>query len=286
MSFLESEYTPALPQHARFHIIPAPMELSVSYGQGTARGPQAILEASQQLEAGVEVCHGYSCPGDHGVYTCPPVDCTGTPQAALARIETAVRESLHAHEAVIPVLLGGEHTATLGALRALRAREALPFGIVHFDAHADLRAEYEGNVYSHACVMYRTLHELGLPLAQFGVRELCRAEIAIRQKYNIIHYDAETLVCKGLPSNPLPDTFPQRVYITFDVDALDPSLMPATGTPSPGGLGWYDALTLVKQCVVGRTVIGMDVMEFAPLPPLHYADFTAAKLVYCLMGMV
>ena len=159
-----------------------------------------------------------------------------------------------------------------------------PFGIIQFDAHADLRASYEGSIYSHACVMHRAVADLGLPLAQFGVRELCRAEALTRQEHNVIHYDAATLARDGLPAHPLPDDFPQRVYVSFDVDALDAAIMPATGTPSPGGLGWYDALALVERCLRGRTLIGMDVMEFAPLPQLHFADFTAAKLVYALMG--
>lgn len=282
MHFLESEYTPSPPQQARFHIIPTPMEQSVSYGQGTALGPAAILAASQQLEK----WDGASCPGDAGLYTYPAVDCTGTPAPALDRIESAVRQCLHAHTNALPVLLGGEHSATLGALRALVAHETEPFGVVQFDAHADLRAQYAGNAYSHACIMHWAVCQYALPLAQYGVRELCPEEITTRKTHGIIHYDAPVLARNGLPDIPLPDNFPQRIYVSFDVDALDAALMPATGTPSPGGLGWYDALTLVERCVRGRTVIGLDVMEFAPVPSLHFADFTAARLVYSLMGIV
>lgn len=281
-SFLESEFMPAAAHAARFHIIPVPYEASVSYGHGTAGGPRAILEASQQLEA----WDGFSAPGELGLYTHPAVDCGGAPEAVLARIAAAVGGVLE-HGAV-PVLLGGEHTATLGALRALHARRAFdgPLGVIQFDAHADLRAEYEGSPYSHACVMHRAVRDLGLPLVQMAVRDFCREEAEARREFQIVHFDAARLARHGLPEQPLPEDFPRRVYVTFDVDALDAGLMPATGTPVPGGLGWYDALTLVERCVVGRRVAGFDVVELAPMRGLHFADYTAARLVYHMMGVI
>ena len=235
--FLASEYEPARPEQAAFHIIPVPLEQSVSYGGGTAHGPAAILSASQQLEA----WDGIS----------------------------------------------GEHTVSLGALRALAAEAAHtgePFGVVQFDAHADLRSQYEGSIYSHASVMHRAVADLGLPLAQFAMRDFCREEVEVRRQYNVLHYDADVLFRQGLPEQPLPADFPRRLYITFDVDGLDASLMPATGTPSPGGLFWHQALLLIERCLQGRSMVGMDVVELAPLPGLHHADFTAAKLTHALMG--
>ncbi len=278
--FLASEYAPAAPEAAAFHVIPAPLEQSTSYGGGTARGPAAILAASQQLEA----WDGISAPCEGGVYTAPAVTCA-TNEEALTGIEQAVATAL-AHKA-LPVLLGGEHTVTLGALRAL-AREArrngTPFGVVQIDAHADLRPSYEGNPLSHASVMYRAVADLELPLAQFAMRDYCREEAAIRRRFQITAIDAAVLHDRGIPEQPLPAGFPSHIYITFDVDGLDASLMPATGTPSPGGLFWYDALRLIERCCRGRRVVGMDVVELAPLPGLHHADFTAAKLTHALMG--
>lgn len=279
-AFLASEYPPASPEQAAFHIIPAPLEQSTSYGSGTAQGPQAILAASQQLEA----WDGISAPCEQGVYTAPAVPCD-TSEAALAGIEQAVNTALTCK--ALPVLLGGEHTVTLGALRALAKdaqRNGAPFGIVQFDAHADLRPSYEGNPLSHASVMYRAVADLGLPLVQFAMRDYCREEAEIRRQFHVTAYDAATLYAEGLPENPLPPDFPSRIYITFDVDGLDASLMPATGTPSPGGLFWHDALRLIERCCKGCHVIGMDVVELAPLPGLHHAGFTAAKLVHALMG--
>lgn len=279
-NFLASEYAPSAPEKAAFHVIPAPLEQSVSYGGGTAGGPAAILEASQQLEN----WDGVSAPCEGGVYTAPPVDCS-TSEIALAGIEKAVGHALAC--GALPVLLGGEHTATLGALRAL-ARDAQtrgePFGVVQFDAHADLRPSYEGNPLSHASVMYRATADLGLPLVQFAMRDYSREEAEIRRQFHVTAYDAATLYAAGLPEEPLPQDFPRRLYITFDVDGLDASLMPATGTPSPGGLFWHDALRLIERCCKGRRVVGLDVVELAPMPGLRHADFTAAKLTHALMG--
>lgn len=281
-AFLASEFAPTLPQQARFHIIPVPYEASVSYGQGTALGPQAILEASQQLEA----FDGLSQPGSHGMYTHPAVDCTGSPEQVLARIQQATSEALH-HKA-LPVLLGGEHSLSLGAFRALCEHFGAEkrFGIVHFDAHADLRGSYEGSPYSHACVMHRAVADLHIPLVQMAVRDFCLEEVEVRRAHGVTHYDGPHLARHGLPLKPLPEDFPEHIYISFDVDGLDAAVMPATGTPVPGGLSWYDALTLLERCVQGRKVVGMDVVELAPIAGLHFADYTAARLTYHMMGIV
>lgn len=279
--FLASEYEPARPEQAAFHIIPVPLEQSVSYGGGTAHGPAAILSASQQLEA----WDGISAPGEAGLYTAPAVDCDAPIETVLDRIEAATAHALRCK--ALPVILGGEHTVSLGALRVLAAEAAHtgePFGVVQFDAHADLRSQYEGSIYSHASVMHRAVADLGLPLAQFAMRDFCREEVEVRRQYNVLHYDADVLFRQGLPEQPLPADFPRRLYITFDVDGLDASLMPATGTPSPGGLFWHQALLLIERCLQGRSMVGMDVVELAPLPGLHHADFTAAKLTHALMG--
>ena len=172
---------------------------------------------------------------------------------------------------------------TYAALAALVARFGR-FGVIQFDAHADLRETYEGTPWSHACVMRRAVADLGLPLIQFGVRALCLEEVEAREQYGVRFHDAAELACGGIPE--IPRDFPERVYLSFDVDGLDPSIMPATGTPVPGGLGWYQALELAQMALRGRAAIGFDVVELAPVPGLHAADFTAARLTYALMGLV
>ena len=282
--FLGSEHAPAPADQAAFHVIPVPMELSVSYGAGAANGPAAILAASDQLEAYER--GGFPCAG--GIHTTRPVRPTPAkakdPEAWLKAIEKAVGHALDC--GARPVVLGGEHTVTLGALMAYKVRGA-KIGIVHFDAHADLRDEYEGSALSHACVL-RRCHELGFPVAQFATRAYCEEEADYRAAHPkaLFACDGEDLALKGPPSPILPKGFPRQVYVTFDVDGLDPAIMPATGTPVPGGLLWYSALFILREIASTRTIVGCDVVELAPIPGLHHADFTAAKLTQRLMGLM
>ena len=277
--FLASELEPSMPEKALFHVLPVPLEATVSYAGGTAHGPQAILEASDQLE----LWDGESIPAELGIHTWPAVDCTGSPEEVNDRIGRAVDDILD--RGGMPVLLGGEHTVTYGALEALKRRFGT-FGIIQFDAHADLRDSYEDSIWSHACVMRRAVKDLGLPLAQFGVRAMCLEEAEARKEHGVTFHDAATLAGQGLPAALLPPDFPWQVYLTFDVDGLDPSIMPATGTPVPGGLGWYQALEIAQRTLAGRKVVGFDVVELAPVAGMHAADFAAARLTYALMGLV
>ncbi len=150
-----------------------------------------------------------------------------------------------------------------------------PVGIVQIDAHADLRVAYQGEKHSHASVMH-LLAEEGVRLAQYGVRALCPQEAESRQQNNVVFIDAEELVTQNVFSVDLPDDFPELVYVSFDVDGLDPSQMPATGTPVPGGLSYYQALHTVESALKGRRCVGLDVVELAPNGDEAW-DFTAAR---------
>jgi len=277
--FLDGEIPNAKPEAAAYHIIPVPLESTVSYGGGTARGPEAIIEASTQLE----LWNGQGKPALQGVHTAPAVDCSGPITKTLDRIEDAVSYAIECE--ALPIVLGGEHTVTLGALRAMKQRYHR-VGVVQFDAHADLRNTYEGSPYSHACVMRRAAEDLGLPLFQIGVRALCEEEALFRAASEIPHLDARELAVKGIPPHLLPRDFPDRIYITFDVDGLDPSVIRATGTPVPGGVSWHDALTLLEAVMEGRKLAGADVVELAPAAGDHASDFAAAQLAYVLMGLI
>ncbi|WFS63951.1 agmatinase [Pseudodesulfovibrio thermohalotolerans] len=276
--FLEGEINNARPEEAAFHIIPVPLESSVSYGGGTAEGPAAIVEASTQLE----LWDGKSVPANNGIHTSASVDCSGDISKTLDRIEDAVTYAVECE--AMPLVLGGEHTVTLGALRALKQKYP-KFGVVQFDAHADLRNSYEGSLYSHACVMRRAADDLGLPIFQIGVRALCTEEVEYRKANDIPHLDARELFLKGIPKHLLPSDFPDRIYITFDVDGLDPSVIRATGTPVPGGIGWHEALTLLEAAVQDRELIGADVVELAPMDGDRASDFASAQLAYLIMGL-
>lgn len=276
--FLSSELETQDPEKSFFHVIPIPMELSVSYGSGTRKGPNAILNASQQLEA----WDGQSFPLQMGIHTTAPVDCSTDTEETLKRIRDAAQKPVLA--GAMPVGIGGEHSLTLGLLKALK--QTGPFGIIQFDAHADLRDVYDGNRFSHACVMRRAVEELDLPLFQFGVRALCHEEHLFRSQAGIGFLDARAIHENGVPHNPLPENFPEKIYISFDVDGLDPSVIRATGTPVPGGLGWYQSMQLLERCTQDRTAIGFDVVELSPSPGDHASDFAAAQLVYSIMGII
>lgn len=265
---------------ALFHIIPVPLEQTVSYGGGTAGGPAAILEASQQLER----WDGFSEPITAGIDTGPFIDCSGDITVILGRIEQAV--SAIAESDKIPVVLGGEHTVSLAPIRALARRYSEPIGIVQLDAHADLRDSYEGSPFSHACVMRRALEECGCRLFQFGVRALCRAEVEYRAAHRIDYLDGRAIAGANLADFALPADFPHHIYLTLDVDGLDPSVIGATGTPVPGGPSWYQTLTILERAIAGRNVVGFDLVELAPRQGDHGSDFAAAQLVYSVMGMI
>ncbi len=268
-------------EFAFFHVIPAPLERSVSYGKGAQGGPAAILEASQQLES----WDGRSSPAELGIHTTPFIDCLGEIEAVLGRIRE--RTALSLGMGKIPVLLGGEHTVTLGALQAVRAHFAEPVGLFYFDAHADLRDSYDGSRFSHACVARRAHADLGMELFQFGVRALSLEEATYREKHGIAHMDAAAF--HQSPSRdccPLPQGFPERIYLTLDVDGLDPSVIRATGTPVPGGPGWHETLAVIERVVHGRKVVGFDVVELAPREEDHASSFAAAQLVHSGMGLI
>ncbi|MBA3825672.1 MAG: agmatinase [Ktedonobacterales bacterium] len=270
--------------HARAVIIPAPLEYTVSYGTGTAQGPAAILAASTQMELYDEELG--SVPATHGIGTLAPLDFTDlTIVDALAQIEAAVAAVLDHNQ--LPLTLGGEHSLTPACVRAVQAAaDYAPLGVVQFDAHGDLRSEYEGSPYSHASAMRRTLEIPHVELLEVGIRSISEGEIAdlasgaVRARILYAHQ----LATGGADFAAALAALPERVYITIDVDGFDPASMPATGTPEPGGLGWYSVVGMLRLICATKTVVGVDVVELAPIPGLHAPDFLVAKLIYRLLG--
>jgi len=286
--FLDSEYPNTPKEKALFHVVPLPLEETVSYKGGTCKGPEAIIEASSQLEKLVE---GLGEPGLLGIYTYPPISCnyeTGV-EEVFTRASLPIKEAFK--QQAFPILLGGEHSVTNAALLPLQSEFPKgSVGILQFDAHMDLRDTYEESKYSHACVMHRAV-EADIPLFQVGIRNFSKEDVEAREAHHVGHLDASELYelrtsSGGFGNLTLPPSFPKQLYITFDVDGLDASLMSATGTPDPGGLSWWDALTLLKVLTKGRTIVGADVVELSPNPMLHHCDYTAAKLVYFLMALI
>lgn len=277
--FLGSEFEHPTQESALFQVVPIPYEASVSYGGGTGLGPRCILEASWQLEQ----WDGKSVPGEAGIYTHPPIDCEGAAADVMDRIADVVRGIVLREQ--LPVGIGGEHTVTYGMIRGFLDAGIKDFGVVQIDAHADLRDSYEGNAYSHASVMKRIVDE-GIPLVQLGIRALCQEEIETRKEHGVHYYDADVLVPQNINSIQLPADFPKKVFFTVDVDGIDPTIFPSTGTPVPGGLGWYQTLSLFESVAQQAQIIGFDVTEFAPIEGFHGYQFSASSLMYKFMGIV
>ncbi len=268
-------------EKAKFHILPVPLEKTVSYGKGTSMGPQAIINASNELERYT----GKSVPCALGIYTYPSLNCNKPIETILVEIENIVKEISIQNK--IPITLGGEHSVTYaavnGVFKGLNLSKKDELGIIQIDAHADLRNSYENQVHSHASVMYLLGNER-YRIAQFGVRALSEEEVKNRINFNIVFLDAEDIYNKR--NFKLPLNFPENIYISFDVDGLDPSIMPATGTPVPGGLGYHESLHLIKNLIKGRQVVGFDVVELSPIKNFMAYDFTAASLIYKIMELI
>ncbi len=277
--FLGSEIESCPMNQAAFSVLPVPFEKSVSYAGGTGQGPAAILEASSQLET----WDGKSNPCEEGIHTCDPVDCDAPDSEVINRIAVSVEKIIRTGS--MPVVLGGEHTVTFGNIKGLLNAGIKDLGVVQIDAHADLREAYEGNPLSHASVIKRVL-DLGIPVYQLGIRALCNEEIEVRKTHGVQYQDAEQLVPGNIQSIKLPKDFPPNVFFTLDIDGMDPSIFPSTGTPVPGGLGWYQTLNLFESVATQRRIIGFDVVEHAPIKGFHAYNFSASLLVYKLMGIV
>ena len=266
---------------AKFQILPVPLEKTVSFGKGTSRGPQAIIKASNELERYT----GKSEPCIHGIHTHPFLNCNKPLKVIMSDIENITKDITKQKK--IPVTLGGEHSITYGAVNGVYKGLDLPkkhnIGIIQIDAHADLRKNYENEAHSHASVMYLLGNEK-YKIAQFGVRALSKEEVENRKIFNILFLDARDIYYKKKFKLPL--NFPQKIYISFDVDGLDPSIRPATGTPVPGGLGYYESLNLIKNLIKGRQVVGFDVVELSPIKNIIAYDFTVASLVYEIMELI
>ncbi len=266
---------------AKFHILPVPLEKTVSFGKGTSKGPQAIIRASNELERYT----GKSEPCIQGIHTHPLLNCNKPLNVIMSDIENITKDITKQKK--IPVTLGGEHSITYGAVNGVYKGLDLPkkhnIGILQIDAHADLRKNYENEAHSHASVMYLLGNEK-FKIAQFGVRALSKEEVENRKMFNILFLDARDIYYKKKFKLPL--NFPQKIYISFDVDGLDPSIMPATGTPVPGGLGYYESLNLIKNLIKGRQVVGFDVVELSPIKNFIAYDFTVASLVYEIMELI
>jgi agmatinase len=269
---------------ARVVILPIPYEATTTYRQGCKHGPAAILDASQQVEYYDEELEQELWPV--GIHTHGPIaDTHRQPQissvAMLEETETTVRSLWDDGKFVIG--LGGEHSITEGVVRAYYGSSP-DFTVVQIDAHGDLRHEYEGSIHNHACVMRRVV-DLGLPTVQIGIRSICKEEAdLIRDKHLCVFRAREIARSPDWIDRALASISTRSVFLTIDLDGIDPNQMPGVGTPEPGGLDWYSLMEFLRRLFEQHDVLGCDVMELAPVPGSVVSEFTAAKLVYKLIG--
>lgn len=264
------------PETAAAVIVPVPYDATSTWVKGADKGPGAILDASYNLEF-------YDIETDseafrRGIHTQAPVTEGPEPE----KMVRAVRERVAAilAKGKLPVVLGGEHSVSAGAIEATGARYA-DLTVLQLDAHADLREEYEGSRYNHACVMARAKEHA--KIVQVGIRSMDACE---KDKMDMDRVFFAYAICDGAERGWIEravSLLGEHVYLTIDLDAFDPSIMPATGTPEPGGMGWYDVLALVGAVCRQRTLVGFDIVELCPRENLWGSDFLAAKLLYKIL---
>ena len=275
----------ALPQpyaefeRSRIAVLPIPYETTTSYLPGTRQGPQAIIAASSQVELYDEELE--TEPYQAGICTLNSLEPDLTSPQNMCKRIAGVAGWL-AEQGKLPVALGGEHTVSIGMIEGL-APHYPGLSVLQLDAHADLRDEYQGSPYSHACALRRS-REIVPVVQQVGIRNLSRPEADFVKANNLELYYASKLMGDSGWMAQVVDRLTDPVYITLDLDVFDPGIMPAVGTPEPGGLGWYQVLDLLRQVCMRRKVVGFDVVELAPLPGNPAPDFMAAKLIYKIIG--
>ena len=261
------------PETAQIAILPVPYDGTSTWIKGADKGPVAILETSYNLEF-------YDIETDsevfrQGIFTEPPVEGFKQPEQ-MARIVHQRMEMLLKKEK-FPVVLGGEHSVSIGAIEAMADRYN-NLTVLQLDAHSDLRDEYEGSRYNHACVMARVKEHC--PIVQVGIRSMDTGEKANMDTRRVFFAHD---ICDGQDRSWIDQVITllsENVYLTIDLDVFDPSVLPATGTPEPGGMGWYDVVALIKAVCQHKNLVGFDIVELCPRENMWASDFLAAKLLY------
>lgn len=260
---------------SRIIIVPVPYDETSTWMKGADKGPEAIMEASVNLEF-------YDIETDSevhlfGIHTVEPIIEKRSPEELVNAVYSKVISLLKQEK--FPVVVGGNHTVSIGSARAF-SHHFKNLSILQLDAHSDLRQEYEGSPYNHACAMAR-MREVA-PVIQVGIRSMSREEASdadwerIFTAYEL--FDDKTKYQKAI------DKLTENVYITIDLDVFDPSLIPSTGTPEPGGPGYLEIMNFLKEVIWKKNVVGFDVVELCPAPSNRAPDFVAAKIIYQLLS--
>lgn len=295
--FLDFDDAWANPELPGVEIISVPYDVTSSYGRGSDKGPAAIIRASRELELYDPVLELEPYKHWDSIVTAEPLNIYAADGTVIGgeelsqRLYESVLDALERFKFV--VTLGGEHTSIVGAVKAhvdyFKAQNE-SFSVLQFDSHSDLREEYQGNRFSHACAMKRILDFHG-DIAQLGIRSQIREEREFTDQRRIPVFYAEDIPREDSDAfsrwlTSLSRSLNENIYITFDCDALDPSIMPATGTPEPGGLNWRQINRIFSFLAEKHQIIGLDINELAPIAGINFPEFTMAKLLYRLLGIL
>jgi len=256
-------------------LIPVPYDGTSTWGKGADKGPDALLEAAENMElydieTGTEV---YT----HGIYLAPEIEEGSSPEAMVEEVYKVTKEYVNRKK--FTTLVGGEHSISIGAIRAMN-ESFKDLTVLQIDAHADLRPEYNGSRCNHACALFEANEQTNL--IQVGIRSMDVIEKTVMKKDQV--FFAHEMIQDDYWMDSAIDLMTDNVYITFDLDAFDPSLLPATGTPEPGGLQWYETLEFLHRVFAEKNVVGFDLVELCATGNYKPSAFTAAKLYYKMLS--
>lgn len=262
---------------SEIHILPVPYDATSTWIKGSEHGPEALFDASVNLEfydieTGLDI-------RERGIFTHKSPSMGSTPGEMVEAVRNAVTDIIDSHR--FPVIVGGNHSISIGAIQAFASRFN-DLTILQLDAHTDLRNEYLGSNLNHACTMARA-REVA-PIVQAGIRSMCSDELPNADMDNI--FFAHHLHRDPSLYNSVAGKLSTNVYITIDLDVFDPSIMPSTGTPEPGGLTWYDVTNFLALVASEHNIVGFDIVELCPNPANRAPDFMAAKLLYQLLSYI
>lgn len=277
-TFLGGALKAGKPADAFFHVLPLPFVGERYKTTEMVAAPEAILHASQ----GLETWDGRSNPSRHGIHTHGAVDCKGPTEKVMQKIAEEVAAIYKLGK--FPIGLGGDGMITYGMVKGLIEAGEENFGVVQIDAQADLKDDDNGDSWSQSCVMKRIVDE-DVPLFQLGVRSLSKEESDARRVNGVKFYDADWLVPRNVQKIELPGEFPDKVFISIDVDGFDPSVFPSQRA-IPGGLGWWQVLSIIESISQQADVLGIDFTEYNPVVGQPWHDHAAALLLYKIMGIV
>ncbi|MDA7808441.1 agmatinase [Flavobacteriaceae bacterium] len=265
----------ATSEKSKIVLIPVPYDGTSTWKKGADKGPDAFLAASKNME--LYDIETESEVYKHGVFLSAPITENNSPEAMVAAVTEKVKSYLNRNKFV--TLFGGEHSISIGAIRAF-SKYYENLTVVQIDAHADLRQSYQGSTCNHACALYEASQTT--QLIQVGIRSMEHNEKSVMNLDNV--FFAHEMVSNEYWVEQAIERMTDNVYITFDLDALDPSILPATGTPEPGGLLWYETLAFLREVFKEKNVVGFDIVELCPDPALYASDFLAAKLYYKMLS--